>query len=69
MNIYLSYTWKLNSNQIKQVNSYMAPIEEGWHYFAVKKLSALLQGITSKHDGDLYCFHCLNCLRLEQKTN
>ena len=30
-----------------------------WHYLAVKKLSALLRGITSKHDG---YFHCLNCL-------
>ena len=25
---------------------------EGWHYLAVKKLSALLRGITSKHHGD-----------------
>ena len=23
-----------------------------WHYLAVKKSSALLRGITSKHDGD-----------------
>ena len=26
--------------------------KEGWHYLAVKKLSALLRGITSKHHGD-----------------
>ena len=25
-----------------------------WHYLAVKKLSALLHGITSKHDSDFY---------------
>ena len=25
-----------------------------WHYFAVKKLSALLRGITSKHQGDFF---------------
>ena len=25
-----------------------------WHYLAVKKLSALLSGITSKHYGDFY---------------
>ena len=30
-----------------------------WHYLAVKKLSALLRGITSKHYGD---FHSLNHL-------
>ena len=29
-----------------------------WHHLALKKLSALLTGITSKHEGDL---HCLNC--------
>ena len=38
--------------------------KEGWHYLAVKKLSALLKGITSKYDVDCYC---LNCLRFEQK--
>ena len=25
-----------------------------WHYLIVKKLSAVLRGITSKHDGDFY---------------
>ena len=29
-----------------------------WHYLAVKKLSALLIGITSKHNEDLYCLNC-----------
>ena len=29
-----------------------------WYYLAVKRLSALLRGITSNHDG---AFHCLNC--------
>ena len=31
---------------------------EKQHQVAVKKLSALLRGKTSEHDGD---FHCLNC--------
>ena len=30
------------------------------HYLAAKKLSALLRGITSKHEGD---FCCLNCFQ------
>ena len=30
---------------------------EKWHYLAVKKLSALLRGITSKHHGDFYCLN------------
>ena len=37
---------------------------EKWHYLAVKKLSALLRGITSKNNGD---FYCLNCFK--QKAN
>ena len=28
--------------------------KEGWYYLAVKKLSALLHGITSKHDGEFF---------------
>ena len=39
--------------------------KEGWHYLAVKKLSALLHGITSKHKGDFYCLNCLNYFKTE----
>ena len=28
--------------------------KERWHYLAAKKLSTLLTGITSKHDGDFF---------------
>ena len=35
-------------------------------YLAVKKLSALLRGITSKHHGD---FYCLNCFRSFETKN
>ena len=31
--------------------------EKGWHYLAVKKLSVLLRGITSKHHGGFYCLN------------
>ena len=37
----------------------MIPNGDGWHYHLVKKLTALLRGITSKNNGD---FNCLNCL-------
>ena len=30
------------------------------HYLAVKKKSALLRGITSKHHGDFYCLNCFH---------
>ena len=39
-----------------------------WHYLAVKKLSALLFRITSKHKVDFYCLNCLHSLRTEKKT-
>ena len=41
--------------------------KEGWHYLAVKKLSALLRWITSKHDGDFYCLNYLHSFRTENK--
>ena len=41
--------------------------EKQWHYLAVKKLSALLTGITSKHHGDFYCLSCLHSFATEKK--
>ena len=38
---------------------------EGWYYLAVKKLSALLKRITSKHDRYFYFFNCLHSFRTE----
>ena len=38
-----------------------------WHYLAVKKLSALLRGIKSKHYIDFYSLNCLYCLRTKNK--
>ena len=37
-----------------------------WHYLAVKNLSALLRGITSKHVRN---FYCLNCFHLYSTKN
>ena len=41
--------------------------KEGCHYLAVKKIFTLLRGITSKHNGDFYCFNCLHTFRTENK--
>ena len=41
--------------------------EGRFFYLAVKKLSALLRGITSKHKGDFYCLNCLHSFRTENK--
>ena len=66
-NIYPAYVSKNNSTQEKQDSLLMIPIREGWHYLAVKKLSALLRGITSKHHRDFYCCNCFNSFAIENK--
>ena len=55
----------------KQIILLMIPNEEkeGWHYLAVKKLSALLRGITSKRKGDLYCLNCRHSFGTENKLS
>ena len=40
---------------------------EGWYYLAVKKLSALLRGITSKRHGDFYYLNCFHSFTTENK--
>ena len=45
----------------------MIPNKEGWHYIAVKKLTALLKRITLKHTGDDYCLNCLYLFRTKSK--
>ena len=56
---------------VKQVIILIIPNQEGskdkskgrWHCIGVKKLSALLRGVTSKHYGDFYCLNCLHSFR------
>ena len=45
----------------------MIPNGHEWHYFAVKRLSALLKGITSKHHGEFYSLSCLHFFATENK--
>ena len=49
--------------------AFMIPSEQkkGWHYLAVKNLSALLGGITSKNNDYFYCLNCLHSFRTEDK--
>ena len=64
-----AYISKINLNCEKQIILLMIPNEEkeGWRYLAVKKLSTLLRGITSKHHGDFHCLNCLHSFRTENK--
>ena len=38
-----------------------------WYYLAVKKLSALLKGIPSKHGQNFYCLNWLHSYRTKNK--
>ena len=39
----------------------------GWHHVAVKKPSALLKSIMSKHHSGFYCPNCLHSFATENK--
>ena len=65
--IYPVYVSKNNSKRGKQVIPLMTPNGEGWHYLAIKKLSALLRGITSKNHGDFYCLNCVHSFGTKSK--
>ena len=41
--------------------------KEGWHYLAVKKLSALLHRINSNNMCEFYCVNCLRSFRAENR--
>ena len=38
---------------------------EKWHYLAAKSLPALLRGVTSNHNGDFCCLHCVHSYSTE----
>ena len=55
-----------NSKREKQLILLVILNGEGWHYIAVKKLSALLRKIASKNNFD---FYCLYLFRTKNKLN
>ena len=65
--IYPTYVSKHNSKREKQFILLMIPKKERWHYIAVKRLSALLTGITSKNNGNFYCLNCFHLFRTKNK--
>ena len=52
----------------KEVILLMIPNGEGWHYLSVKETSALLRGITPKHNSDFSCLNCLHSFARENKS-
>ena len=64
--MHLPYKSKHNLTREKQVILLMITDGEKWHYTAVTRLSGLLRGITSNHNGD---FYCLSCFRANTTKN
>ena len=62
-----AYKSKYNLTRENQVILLMITDGEKWHYLAVKKLSVLFRGITSKHEGDFYCLNCFQSYTTENK--
>ena len=66
--IRLAYKSKYNNKRKNQVISLMITDGKKWHYLAVKRLSALFRGITSRYVEDFYCINCFHLYRTEKKT-
>ena len=67
--IYVLLLFQNITHREKQVILLMIPNGERWHYLTVKKLSALLRGITSQHHDDFFCLKCLDSLSTEKILN
>ena len=65
--IYPTYVSKKPQSVKNKAFFLMTPNGDGWHYFAVKNLYALLRRISSKHDGNFYCLNCLHPFRTKNK--
>ena len=65
--ICLAYKSKYSLTRKNQVILLMVTDSEKWHYLAVKSLSALLNGITSNHNGDFYCLNCFRAYATKNK--
>ena len=62
-----AYKSKYNKEFENQITLLMITDGEKWNYRAVKKLSALLRGIISKHNGGFYCLDCFHSYSAKNK--
>ena len=61
-----AYKSKYNLTRENQVILLMISDREKRHYLTVRSLSALLQGITSKHKDGSYCLNCFHSYRTKE---
>ena len=56
-------------NKTRDMHANLLMITDGygnWHYLAIKSIPALLRGVTSTHNGDLYCLNCFHSYRTRE---
>ena len=58
--ISVAYRSEYSNKRKKQVIWLIITKGKKSHYLAVTNLFALLQGMSSNHDGDFYCLNCFN---------
>ena len=59
---------KYNNERDNDVNLLMTTDgTSNWHYLVVKRISGLLRGIISNHNGDFYCLNCFHPYTTEKK--
>ena len=57
-------------NKTRNIHANLLMITDGtgnWHYLAIKSISGLLRGVTSKHNGGYYCLNCFQSYTTEKK--
>ena len=55
-------------NKMQDIHANLLMIASGygdWHYLPIKCIPALLQGLTSTHNGDFYCLNCFHSYRTQ----
>ena len=62
-----AYTSKYHKEPENQVILLMITDGKKWHHLPVKKLSARLRRVASKHDGDFYCLNCFHSYTTKNK--
>ena len=63
------YKLKYNFKRKNQVILLMITDGKKWHYLDVKRLSALLRGITSNHKEGFSCLNCFHSYRAKNKKH
>ena len=64
----IRYAYKSKYNLKRENQVILLRISDGekWYHLTVRSLSALLKGVTSKHNGDHYCLNCFHLYRTEK---